>query len=484
METVIYNFTPKIRRETLNGRSYLVAPVTLIVPGVLNGSQGPLYYPHDELSKDSQAWNGMPLVVGHPVDNEGNPVSARTPQILNDKGIGFLFNSTVNGELKAEGWFDEQKLQSLDKRILNSLIQGKPLEVSTGLFTENTPAQQGATFNGQPYDYIARNYKPDHLAILPDEKGACSNEDGCGVNVTNEKLSLLARIGRLLGINVKDDQEPEPLTTENREMANIFNRKKASQWLTANCKCKEKMLADLNDKQVRTLQLNMKRGTRLVLVVNKLGVKKPITVNQEGEAEAAGVDIAALAEFLGIATDPAADPVGFVAELKTKLDEVSAKLGMAEAPAAEEPVASQDEMPMEEEEEEVVAMQEGEEEERKLKDEEETPKPTGNRRSRLTREEQEDLAFARAEKNRRKTAILNQLTGHLQGVQKTAVLNSLRSKTLSELQTLSMILPQQPQEPQPVANWLGAAPVANLTDLGNDDDDDPLPLPTCNFSRA
>jgi hypothetical protein len=33
----------KARREVVNGRDFLVAPLTLIVPGVLHGSQGPLY---------------------------------------------------------------------------------------------------------------------------------------------------------------------------------------------------------------------------------------------------------------------------------------------------------------------------------------------------------------------------------------------------------------------------------------------------------
>ena len=37
-----------VRRESLHGRSYLVAPTTLIVPGVLNGSMGPLYYPPED----------------------------------------------------------------------------------------------------------------------------------------------------------------------------------------------------------------------------------------------------------------------------------------------------------------------------------------------------------------------------------------------------------------------------------------------------
>ena len=57
METVVANFSGKARRETWDGREYLVAPATLIVPGVLNGSQGPLFYPPDE--RNDRACNGQ-----------------------------------------------------------------------------------------------------------------------------------------------------------------------------------------------------------------------------------------------------------------------------------------------------------------------------------------------------------------------------------------------------------------------------------------
>jgi hypothetical protein len=50
------------------------------------------------------------------------------------------------------------------------------------LFTDNETAPPGASHLGRPYNFVARNYRPDHLAILPDQRGACSIEDGCGLN--------------------------------------------------------------------------------------------------------------------------------------------------------------------------------------------------------------------------------------------------------------------------------------------------------------
>lgn len=179
------NLAGKTRRGRLNGEDYLVAPLSMLVEGVLNGSQGPLLYPADEITKNVDAWNGMPIVVTHPTVN-GIPVSARSPDILETFGIGYVFNATVKGKLVAEGWFNIEKTRKVDDRVLNALESGTPIELSTGLFTTNEPAEDGAVFNGKEYSFVARNYRPDHLAVLPDEVGACSLNDGCGVLVNQE----------------------------------------------------------------------------------------------------------------------------------------------------------------------------------------------------------------------------------------------------------------------------------------------------------
>lgn len=194
----------KPRRAVLNGRSYLVAPATLIVPGVLNGSRGPLLYKPDLVERKAPTWNGIPIVVRHPKDDNGRHVSAKAPGILDKVGIGFLFESTWNviktgtdgamddgrsfsvpGKHASELWFDEEATRNFDlknnTRILASVESGSPIELSTGLFTAEDEAPANSTWNGKPYTHIVVDYTPDHLAILPDEVGACSIRDGCGV---------------------------------------------------------------------------------------------------------------------------------------------------------------------------------------------------------------------------------------------------------------------------------------------------------------
>src|SRR6516164_1429428 len=88
---LLINGLGKARQVTENGRTFLVAPVTLIVPGVLPGSKGPLYYPPDEIRNSASAWNHIPLTLYHPFDPiSGEHLSAQDSGVLQRQGIGTL----------------------------------------------------------------------------------------------------------------------------------------------------------------------------------------------------------------------------------------------------------------------------------------------------------------------------------------------------------------------------------------------------------
>lgn len=185
METLTANIGAGVRRETLDGRAYLVAPLSLIVPGVLPGSQGPLYYPPDEVGENPRVWDGVPLTNGHPADDQGQPLSASSPGVVQKVGLGKVRKGkyTANGKLTAEGWFDELLVKDRAPVLYHNLLSGRPTELSTGLYTTNEPAPRGYVDHlGRPYSgMIARRYRPDHVAILESQPGACSIRDGCGV---------------------------------------------------------------------------------------------------------------------------------------------------------------------------------------------------------------------------------------------------------------------------------------------------------------
>lgn len=183
MELLTVNLAGPVRYQTHQGREYLIAPVTLIVPGVLNGSLGPLYYPASEVGKRPEVWNGIPVTIYHPTCGE----SAQSPAVADRQVVGSIYNASyVEDKLRGEAWIDIERIKSVHQSAYNLLANSESIEVSTGLATDQVEAEEGAVFNGPegevPYVATATNYRPDHLAILPDQVGACSLQDGCGIN--------------------------------------------------------------------------------------------------------------------------------------------------------------------------------------------------------------------------------------------------------------------------------------------------------------
>lgn len=227
METFLANLFSGRRRAFLKGREYLVVPARMIVPGILAGSNGPLYYPPDEISKDVGVWNGIPITAWHPTRN-GQHVSARSPGIFETQGLGYVYETSYAGNLDSEAWFDIEATRNFDQRmkelgvdtnIFNRLDRGEPIELSTGLYTSNVPAPDNyLDHTGKPYSgMIARNYKPDHLAVLPDQKGACSLVDGCGINVNTKAQPVT-----MLPVSAAMAEELELLYNANPEGHNQY----------------------------------------------------------------------------------------------------------------------------------------------------------------------------------------------------------------------------------------------------------------------
>jgi len=173
-----------IEMKVLNGERHLVGRAVLIVEGVLNG----LLYPLEELEIHPDAWNGRPIPIDHPTNERGEFLSANDLAVF-EKNIGQLMNSRIEGNaLVADLWMNEAKLRKQNPKLLLKIVNKEFIEVSTGLFIEIE--EQAGEFNGVKFYGIARNYKPDHLALLPNDIGACSGKDGCGLrsNKGNDEM--------------------------------------------------------------------------------------------------------------------------------------------------------------------------------------------------------------------------------------------------------------------------------------------------------
>lgn len=179
-----------IRTESWMGRDWLVVPVIALVQGVVHGmnAEQPELALASEFGKVPQGWNGRPIVMNHPIIN-GEPVSANSPEALEQYQFGMLFNTEVtdDGKLRTEAWIDIARAAELGgefQSTVDRINDGTIVEVSTGLFTDTEPGK--GRYNGRDYGATWRNVVPDHLAFLSEGTiGACSVEDGCGTPRSN-----------------------------------------------------------------------------------------------------------------------------------------------------------------------------------------------------------------------------------------------------------------------------------------------------------
>lgn len=197
--------TGKARTETYQGRDHLVVPVVALMEGVIwpVNAKAAEFVPGDVLATATQAWNGHPVVMGHPME-DGVPVSANQPRVLEAYGFGSIFNTAPSErvletkKLELEAWLDLEgasRVGAEAQRVIERAQAGEQIEVSVGAMVALT-AQSG-THNGKAYSHVWSKITPDHLAMLREsDRGACSVAMGCGTNrVASAHMHVLTAAG-------------------------------------------------------------------------------------------------------------------------------------------------------------------------------------------------------------------------------------------------------------------------------------------------
>jgi len=213
-----------IETRRFENKKHIVVPVVMMVEGVHHGSHGPLLHLVDELSKFPACWDGIPVMIYHP-QIEGKGVPANSPEML-EQSVGRVFNTHMeDGKLKAEVWLDEQRLLAISPVALAYIQEGKPLDVSVGVFTDEEKAEGVYTNESneeEQYIAIARNYRPDHLALLPGQQGACSWMDGCGVRTNSDSSAVdegISPISITVNVNENENMKNDELVMAMKQMA-------------------------------------------------------------------------------------------------------------------------------------------------------------------------------------------------------------------------------------------------------------------------
>lgn len=253
-QEVDYNIDVKLHM----GRKHIVIPVVMMVEGVHNGSAGAILHEAAELAKYPAAWNGIPVLIGHPEDN-GRPISANIPEVLEKNIVGRVYNTRFEGNgrnrLVAEAWIDEERLAEISPTALQYIREKKPIDVSVGVFSDDEPVR--GRWKNEEFVGIARNYRPDHLALLPNGRGACGWEDGCGVRINEE--------GGKMDVKQEEKQEggKEEMKEQKVEGGNVqMNEEKVNKllsfsvfteqdkdWLTKATPCQLDRLITMAEKQ-------------------------------------------------------------------------------------------------------------------------------------------------------------------------------------------------------------------------------------------
>lgn len=156
----------------------LIMPVVMMTEGVRTGSKGAVLHLKEHYRQSAANWGGIPVTLGHP-ELDGEPVSVN--EAPDSVIIGYLSRPCdCEGKLKANVHINKQKAIALNNEAVNKIKAGENIDVSIGAYT--TEEQKAGEYEGTQYQAISTYYKPDHLALLPDSEGACSWDDGCGLN--------------------------------------------------------------------------------------------------------------------------------------------------------------------------------------------------------------------------------------------------------------------------------------------------------------
>ncbi|HAT6800649.1 TPA: DUF2213 domain-containing protein [Citrobacter freundii] len=177
-----------ISTTTINGQEHYVirGAVPIVDDIVMNGG----LYLGEEINNSYQTMEGKLMPLSHP-KVDGKYVSANDPRAINVFHVGaWAQNVSKAGEKTVTDVYINKAVAETKpdgKRLINRLdemIDGTntdPIHLSTGLLT-NKEKKSGES-KGKKYSWIARNMQFDHIAILLDEPGAGTPEEGVGMFV-------------------------------------------------------------------------------------------------------------------------------------------------------------------------------------------------------------------------------------------------------------------------------------------------------------
>lgn len=192
MKTQNLSFVTQVNsdRITDDGETITIRSTTPVVDDVvMNGG----LYPADEIAKSYASLEGTPAPLDHPVDADGNFISAS-----NGDGLQKFYVGAINKNVSYKNGIVESdvvvnKAQALahprGQEFIDRLASKDPIHISTGLMLQKEQAVGNS--KGKDYTWRAVNMTFDHVAILLNSQGAGTPEDGVGMWTNAEKTQFV-----------------------------------------------------------------------------------------------------------------------------------------------------------------------------------------------------------------------------------------------------------------------------------------------------
>lgn len=195
LQNIRANFDNQLVEETeLKGQEHIKAPTVAVTEKVLryNGGKRALL-PEQEIVNSVKDWNFTPITIDHPTDR-GRNLSATQPDVMDESVVGLFMNARYDRDkksLKGDVYLNKEWLQQHHRgdEVLNRLREGDLLEVSTAYRAPGAVRENGK-YNGEAYNVIQKDIRPNHFALLLDKPGRCSLEDGCGFPRVNSESDV------------------------------------------------------------------------------------------------------------------------------------------------------------------------------------------------------------------------------------------------------------------------------------------------------
>ncbi|WP_429972017.1 DUF2213 domain-containing protein [Klebsiella variicola] len=280
----VVNSASNITTETIDGKPHIVVRgITPVVDDIVMNRK---LYPAAEIEKAYNTLERNPMPLGHP-KVDGKHVSARDVRAVNEYHVGaWLQNvSHEDGKVTGDMYVNRQYAESSEKgkRLINRLdemIAGtnlEPIHISTGLLYSGIAANGES--KGKKYNEIATNMMFDHVAVLLDEPGAGTPEEGVGIFVNAEGDELEIEV-----VNLADADVPDP---QDASFKTFFNQLKA--FFSANSDSTQKETDPMKELIVNALKANGKEvegktDAELMDAYNQMKAEE-VTAKKKGDEE-------------------------------------------------------------------------------------------------------------------------------------------------------------------------------------------------------